>query len=331
MICVTVIVPFYNVEQYFREFLNSLLPLNDDMEVLLVNDGSIDSSREIAKEFVEKFSNVFLLEKENGGLSSARNFGLGESKGEFVIFFDSDDYIEDSNTISNMYLKAKSNKSDIVVSPYYEFSDLDFKKYRYDKVAFEDDLVNLNDKLDVFFRNSVSFAVWNKLFRREFLDNFDLRFKEGIWFEDLEFIFRAFYYANRICKCDQVLLGYRQRLGSIMKTVSPKILNKMDVLDDLIVFLQEKGQRLEYYERFKVLYLRMAFSVIYTIASSGSNIDEQKDLLAKAFNYPLFKKILSEKLLCSSYMSKKELLFYYLVKFNVLNAGSLTLLSKFLK
>ena len=104
---VSVIVPIYNVEKYLPKCLDSLVNQTlDDIEIILVNDGSLDDSRKIAKEYSEKYKDkIIYLEKENGGLSDARNYGIPYATGEYIAFLDSDDYI-DIDAYKQMYEKA---------------------------------------------------------------------------------------------------------------------------------------------------------------------------------------------------------------------------------
>ena len=112
---VSVIVPIYNVEKYIKKCLNSLVNQTlQEIQIILVNDGSKDKSGEIAKEYAQMYKNKILyLEKENGGLSDARNYGIPYAEGEYIAFIDSDDYI-DENAYEEMYDKAKKENSDYV-------------------------------------------------------------------------------------------------------------------------------------------------------------------------------------------------------------------------
>ncbi|QXU41678.1 glycosyltransferase family 2 protein [Pedobacter sp. D749] len=316
---ISIVVPFYNVDLYFDFFLESLLPLDDNFEIILVDDGSKDNSINIAQKFSNLYNNVKILSKENGGLSSARNYGLKYASGEHVIFLDSDDYIEDKNVLFKMYEKAKSTHADIVLATYYEFSDLKVKKFRYDRTNFIHDLIFLDDRLNKLMDNDVSFAVWNKMFKVDFLIKNKLLFKEGIWFEDLEFIYRAFFYANKISKVDDVLLGYRQRLGSIMKTITPKILDKIFVLNDLLIFLEKQNLLNRFYEKFKILYIRMAFSVIYAVVMNEGKNDEKRTIINTIFNSSFFLTIFSEELLFKGNLTIAEKIFYHLIKYKIIN------------
>ena len=112
---VSVIVPFYNVEKYIDRCLNSLVNQTlEDIEIIIVNDGSKDNSETIAKEYSSKYKDkIIYLEKENGGLSDARNYAIPYATGEYIAFLDSDDYVE-VNMYEQMYEKAKKENADIV-------------------------------------------------------------------------------------------------------------------------------------------------------------------------------------------------------------------------
>ncbi|MBF4492901.1 glycosyltransferase family 2 protein [Flavobacterium sp. MR2016-29] len=326
---ISIIVPFYNVELYFRQFLDSLLPLGKNCEIILVDDGSRDLSLIIATEFVERFDNVKLLIKENGGLSSARNYGFQFAKGDYVIFFDSDDYIEDKTVIIKMFEEGIKNNSDIVVAPYYEFIYLDKKKLRLDRSNFHLDLISLEDKMDKLLENDISFAVWNKMFKVDFLKENDLKFKEGIWFEDLDFIFKAFFYSNKISKIDDILIGYRQREGSIMKTISTKILDKIYVLDDLYIFLKNNKQLDLFYEKFKILYIRMVFSVLHSVITNKGEKKIKQNIFNEIFSFNFFNKIFKEDMLFKNKLSKSEKVLFYLIKNKILNKRNIIYTSYF--
>ena len=320
----SIIVPFYGVEQYFDEFLSSLLPITDNYEIILVNDGTKDKSREIAEKYSLKYENVILLDKKNGGLSSARNYGFQFAKGEYILFFDSDDYIEDKSVINEMLVKAIKTKSDIVVAPYYEFSNLERKKHRFDKTNFTRDLQSFEERTDVFFNNNVSFAVWNKLYNVSFLKENKLFFKDGIWFEDLEFVFRAFCVASRVSKVENILLGYRQREGSIMTTISPKINDKITVCDELMDYLKEHyANDVVILDKFKILYLRMFFSVIFAIVKSNSQKEYRQEIVNKSFSFTNLHEILKGNLKYKAMLSSSEKVFYYLLKYNILNKNNI--------
>ena len=120
---VSVIVPVYNVKSYLNECLDSLLSQTlDGIEIIMVNDGSTDGSESVAAEYADRYSNFKLINRENGGLSAARNTGLDMAKGKYVYFLDSDDFIA-ANTLEILYNKAESNDLDQVRFSAYFFED----------------------------------------------------------------------------------------------------------------------------------------------------------------------------------------------------------------
>ena len=121
---ISVIVPVYNVEDLLPKCLDSLVNQTfDDYEVIVVNDGSPDNSQDIIDEYQKKYSNIIKpLKKENGGLSSARNYGLKYAQGEFVLYVDSDDWVS-NDMLEKMYMTAVRDNSDIVVCRSYMACD----------------------------------------------------------------------------------------------------------------------------------------------------------------------------------------------------------------
>ena len=121
---ISIIVPIYNVEKYLKRSLDSLVNQTlEDIEIILVDDGSTDNSHKIAEDYKENYSNVLLVTKENGGLSDARNFGLQYASGEYIAFIDSDDYVE-SQMFERMYNLSENGRKKIIESNFrWEFRD----------------------------------------------------------------------------------------------------------------------------------------------------------------------------------------------------------------
>ncbi|NYA61791.1 glycosyltransferase, partial [Lactobacillus salivarius] len=125
---ISIIVPIYNVEKYLKRSLDSLVNQTlEDIEIILVDDGSTDNSHKIAEDYKENYSNVLLVTKENGGLSDARNFGLQYASGEYIAFIDSDDYVE-SQMFERMYNLSENGRKKIIESNFlWEFPDKNVK------------------------------------------------------------------------------------------------------------------------------------------------------------------------------------------------------------
>ena len=157
---VSIIVPVYNVEKYIEKCLESLVNQTlEDIEIIIVNDGSKDNSKEIVKQYLEKYpEKMVYLEKENGGLSDARNFAIPYAKGEYVAFLDSDDYVE-LNMYEDMYKIAKNEDSDMVECDFiWEYPN----KSKIDTGELYHGKHEMLEKIRV--------VAWNKLIKKSLLD-----------------------------------------------------------------------------------------------------------------------------------------------------------------
>ena len=203
---ISVIFPVYNVEYDIKEALNSLLnqTIVDDIEVIMVDDGSTDHSKYIIDEYDANFENFYAYHKENGGLSSARNFGMQYAKGEYIHFFDSDDLIA-YDSYEKLYEYAKKDKCDIVVGNFLKFNS---QKTWAQGINEDIEITNLlntpNLTWDMF--------AWNKIFRREFLEDNNITFyKENITFEDNLFSIEVYDKAEKIAITTDYIYFWRQR------------------------------------------------------------------------------------------------------------------------
>lgn len=242
----SIIIPVYNVEQYLRKCLDSVLQQDiphEEYEVIVVNDGSPDDSVGVVKkvqevQMVQKgFTNIKLVNRENGGLSAARNTGLEHAQGEYVWFVDSDDWIE-PNCISSLLTYAEDNYLDVHCFG-LQLAFEDGKKEKY-TVSYEKNGYVYNGD-EFICKVGMPPTAWAALYRKDFLFNNKLRFMEGILHEDQEFTPRAYYLAKRIAYTDQVVYNYLQRTGSIMKSdqSSKRCKDMLVIADSLYAFMQK--------------------------------------------------------------------------------------------
>lgn len=307
MVKVSVIVPVYNVEKYLRKCLDSLVKQTlKEIEIIIVNDGTKDNSQTIIDEYVKKFpDNIKSFIKENGGLSDARNYGLKHATGEYVGFVDSDDYIE-NDMFEKMYNKAKSNDFDIVVC------DLNYiyeneNKYCSSNIKF--DLINSNQ-----IQNKMIYiypAAWNKIYRKNIIDKFE--FKKGIWYEDVEFMYRILPYINSIGIVKEPLYQYVQREGAITSTFNDKIFDYIDIWNGIIEFYKKNKIYDKYISEIEYCYVRYLFATMI----KGLIKTHNKDKLIKGINlsiknvksnFPSYKK--------NKYLKKKSFKNIYLKLFD---------------
>ena len=239
---VSVIVPVYNTEIYLRKCLESLVHQTlHDFEVIIVNDGSTDSSSTIIAEYMQKYPYIKAFNKQNGGMSSARNVGLDYATGEYIAFVDSDDYVE-MTFLERMYEKIKETESDVVICGYYAITEKDRELIKCH--------MNLSPDQKVEFLLSPP-MVWNKMFKKEIFDK--LRFKQDIFYEDLDICLKMVNYINRVSFVDDALYDYYvQHSGSVM---TQKSFNNH--LLDIFTVLEENKKLLEgtYYREMEYIYI----------------------------------------------------------------------------
>lgn len=258
---ISVIVPIYNIEKYLEKCLLSILNQTfDDYEVILVEDGSTDNSKVIAQAFVEKHRDMFkLICQENRGLSGARNTGLKCAIGEYVCFVDSDDTIAPTY-LSVLYEQAEKSKADLVICAFHSVDEQDNSIKVFKENLLSGQVYNLQNNRELFL---IQNAAWNKLYRREIIDDNDLLFTEGAWYEDLRFTKKYLLLAERVVYCDEILYNYLQRAGSIMSSMgSKRNVEILDALDEVTRFYKEKGL----YETFRAEIEYIAIDHVYISA-----------------------------------------------------------------
>ena len=215
---ISVIMAAYNAALYLEETLEGILNQTiDDYEVIVINDGSKDNTLEILRAYEKRYSILNVIDKENGGPSSARNAGLDIAQGEYVFFFDADDLLE-LNALELLYNRAKSQKSDLVIAGY----DI-FDNYTVTQIKDLDEILVL-DTIDKYNQDLLwTFSLWNKLFKRELIENNNFRFPPISYSEDGVFVMNYVYHCNKICGLDEIIMHYRRLNGegnAITQTIS---------------------------------------------------------------------------------------------------------------
>ena len=246
---VSVIVPFYNVENYIEKCLNTLVHQTlEDIEIILVNDGSQDRSMVVVKKFLEQYPDkITYLEKENGGLSDARNYALPYAKGEYIAFLDSDDYVE-KTMYKDMYELAKKEDSDMVECNFY---------WEYPDKKKEDIGVVYSGKKEML--EKVRVVAWNKLIKKEVLEKSKVTFPKGYRYEDVEFTYKLIPYLDKVSFLKKPCVHYIQREGSISNNQNERNKEIFDVLEHVIDFYKENDLYEEYKDELEYIYIRYAF------------------------------------------------------------------------
>lgn len=212
---ISLIMPVYNVEKYLRKSIESVLNQTfKDFELIIINDGSTDSSRKICEEYAKNDNRIKLINIENAGLANARNKGIDIAKGDYIGFIDSDDFIE-SNMYEELYADCINNNSDISIIgvKYVDEDNKCFNEY-------------IPEKADIIEIMKKAYA-WNKLYKRNlFIDN-KLYFASKKYYEDVELIPKLFVKANKVSCIKISRYNYLKRNGSITQKRDEKILDNL--------------------------------------------------------------------------------------------------------
>lgn len=212
---VSIIVPIYNVEEYLDSCINSIVNQTyENIEVVLVDDGSTDKCGAICDKWSKKDSRIKVIHKENGGISDARNKGINIAKGSFYVFVDSDDIVTNDMVETLMFYQQKYS-SDIVQGMFKDFINeedviVDNEKAKCTVINGIDAIKNMYD-----IKNGIrSTVVWNKLYKAELFK--ELRFPKGKIHEDEFTVYKLYYKSSKVILLDKIVYLYRKRPESTM-------------------------------------------------------------------------------------------------------------------
>ena len=266
---ITVIMPVYNVEKYLAEAIETTINQTyKNLEILIIDDGSTDSSGKICDEYAKKDERIRVIHQENKGLSGARNTGLENATGKYLMFIDSDDLFE-LDACEIMYNAIEEKNADYVIGNYINIDDdgtrwekpvFSFEKYTEFKLSIKD------YEKSFYIMNS---AVWNKIFRKSFIDSLGLKFVERLPAEDAMFTTYAFIKSSNVWYVPKIVYQYRQR-----------------VADSISVSCTHK-----YFEG-----INKAYYIIYKNFKDNNEMEYYRYFYAKSMNYILYKFIDSTKL-----------------------------------
>lgn len=236
---VSFIIPVYNVEKYIHDCLKSLVNQSINCkEIIIVDDGSTDSSLEICKEYESKYNFIKVIEKENGGQSSARNIGILNARGKYIQFIDADDYI-DTNTVEKMFELCEKNGLDMIRAKYhiyYEHNNQhmasnDLSSFKY---------INIPISSREYFIECINKNIYEVtpilgLFSKEFIINNNLFFSEGYTMEDHEFTLKCLTISknSKVMQINDDFYTYRRRKNST--TTTAKIKNLKDIQNNYML------------------------------------------------------------------------------------------------
>lgn len=287
---VSVVVPVYNVKDYLSKCFDSILAQTiTDFELIIVDDGSTDISGNICDEYEKKDSRITVIHQENAGLGGARNTGLKKASGKYILFVDSDDYIE-PDLLKITLNKAYGTNADIVVFDYRTVNDkgdtlhIFNEGFNTDKIFFPQ-----KDKQVLL----VTSSACNKLYKTELFEKGGILYPSKVWYEDLRTTPKLFAIAEKVVFTDDILYNYFVREGSIMQSGNAERNRELfDALDDLTEHFKRTG----IYEKYKdELEFTAVDHILITATVRMLKIDKRNPLVKKFRSYteetfPVFRK-----------------------------------------
>lgn len=280
---VSVIVPVYNVEQYLEKCLLSLVSQSlQEIEILVVNDGSKDASQQIVEEFQKKYpEKIFSLNKENGGLSDARNFGIDRANGQYLGFVDSDDYVSES-MFEEMYYLAEKHSAEMVICNLQKVDEKGNITRQLTQLPGFPEKIILDNNLSVF--SDISYFACNKLFRR---DLFNMkRFKKGIHFEDIELIPQLLLECRVLSFTPNYHYQYLERAESISKTHTRKGLDILKAVETV----SENFRKSRFSDQVSVLKNFQMLEGVYTFLAYLAFVKKEEDFYFMSEELDRFRK-----------------------------------------
>ena len=278
----SIIIPVYNVEKYIERCLNSLVEQTlEDIEIIVVNDGSTDDSGKIIEKFSKKYPNkirAFVI--ENSGAAKARNIALENATGEYIGFVDSDDYVS-KDMFEKLYNKAIEDDADIVTCAYYRETE--------NKCVEKETAINAEFGNSVFEEPNLLIDstpyIWNKIFKHDLIKKESFKFSNLKIYEDLVFTYKMFIVANKISKVYEPLYFYTvTRESSLTYNFSEKRFDIFKAFQELTDFIKQKG----YFDTFspKILFILLKhFYVVLEKDVTKKNAKLKKKYINEVFNF----------------------------------------------
>lgn len=264
---ISFIIPIYNTETYLSKCVKSILSLNlnTNYEIILIDDGSTDNSSKLCDDFSKKYSFIKVFHKQNGGVSSARNFGLNKASGEYVYFVDSDDFLLKNKNLDTILNNLSSDIVQFKMNYYYEKYDKyvqcnDLKEYTY---------INEKERFlyDMICSNTLSVSPCDKIINRNILIKNNIYFEEGLIGEDIDWSLKLYIYVNSIKTVNKEIYSYRQnRKGSITNHIAKKNIKSIIYIIDKWVNYNYKDDRIK-----ELYYNYIAYQYVLLLAITNKN------------------------------------------------------------
>lgn len=234
---ISTIIPVYNVEKYIEETLNSIINQTlNNIEIILIDDGSTDNSPKILDQYAEKYPNIKVTHTPNQGQATARNIGLKQAQGEYITFLDSDDKIP-PQAYEKLYQYSQETEQEIVIGNILRFNEKKIfpsllYQHAFPKKIQKTPSTNIKQQPTLIYDT----GIWNKIIKKSFLDKHNLKFYEGVFYEDLLFTIKLHYLTPTIAIIPDTVYYWRMREEE--NSTSQK-LTKIKNLNDRFTIINE--------------------------------------------------------------------------------------------
>lgn len=305
---ISIIIPVYNVEKYIRKCIDSILfQTFIDFELILVDDGSKDSSGEICDEYQNKDSRIKVIHKSNGGLSSARNAGINIAKGDFFGFVDSDDWIN-KDMYELLYKGISDFKADIALCRLLHLDENNHSYYLNDKFSDKEKIIDGDRLLSYLLLKRIDASSCTKLFKSSIFEN--LRFHEGRNNEDFKLLYEVFSNVNKGVLINEVSYNYIYRNGSITNSISSScVFDSYENAKDMLNYIKIKKPNL--ISEAESWYFMQTFVLLrYIVINNIINENNEKYKMLKINLLKNIRKILNNK-----YIGNKFKLLFLILTF----------------
>lgn len=258
---VSIIVPVYNVENYLAKCLDSLInQTHQNIEILVVNDGSKDNSEQIIQDYAQKYPDkIKPFNKTNGGLSDARNFGIDRATGDYIGFVDSDDYVNPTMFEEMLHL-AEKHRAKMVICNIQKVDQNGNVTQKLTQIPNMTEKIDLDNNFSIF--SDLSYFACNKLFKKELFK--EKRFKKGVHFEDIQLIPQLLLECEVLAQTQNFHYQYLERTDSITKTHTEKGLDILKAVEDVETVFEKseyskKRKELKNFQIFEGVYSFLAY------------------------------------------------------------------------
>jgi len=275
---VSVIVPVYNTQKYLKRCIDSIVNQTyNNLDIILVNDGSTDNSLKICEEYEKIDDRIFIVSGKNYGVSHARNIGIEKAKGEYLYFADSDDYLE-IDAIEKMLREFVNADGELIIAGYNEIEN----KEKIAKKSWGNFRIKSNDaKKLILDENGAGGYLWNKLFKLSLIKKFEIKFDEKIYvWEDVLFVMEYLDKCKNVKLIDDIVYEYCRRDGSAVEysVYTPRLYTQLNAIEKIekFVFLDDSTKDLLEYRK-----VRCCLGLVRSMAI-GNNVD--KNTLKKIKN-----------------------------------------------